>query len=51
MKKYEVIANYTDKITGESHWAGTEVELTDARAKELKSGGFVKEPSKTTKKK
>lgn len=51
VKKYEVIKNYTDRITGESRWIGMEVELTDARAKELREGGYIKTPSKTTKEK
>ena len=51
MKKYIVIKPYNDRITGEPRFEGMEIELTDARAKELKSGGYIKEASKTTKEK
>lgn len=51
MKKYKVLRNYTDKVTGESRWAGMEVELPDERAKTLKAGGFIEPAEKTTKKK
>lgn len=51
MKKYIVIKSYNDKHTGETHLEGTQVELTDARAKELRSGKYIKEASKTTKEK
>ena len=36
MKKYKVIKPYVDKYTGEDRYTGDEVELTAARAKELK---------------
>lgn len=32
---------YTDRITGEIHLAGENVELGQARAEELSAGGFV----------
>lgn len=51
MKSYEVINSYNDKHTGETHLKGSRVELTDARAKELREGGYIKAVSKTTKEK
>lgn len=41
VKKAVVLVSYTDKYTGEVHWAGEEVELSDARAKELTTSGHV----------
>lgn len=38
----EVIVSYTDRITGDVHFAGSSVELTEARARELAEGGFVR---------
>lgn len=39
--KATVIKAYTDRITGDIHLRGEEVELTEARAKELTEGGYV----------
>lgn len=39
--KAKVITAYIDRITNELHKPGEEVELTEARAKELSAGGFV----------
>lgn len=39
--KATVIKAYKDRITGELNLRGAEVELTEARAKELAEGGFV----------
>lgn len=39
--KAKVITAYIDRITEELHKPGEEVELTEARAKELAEGGFV----------
>lgn len=39
--KASVIKAYQDRITHELHLVGDEVELTEARAKELAGGGFV----------
>ena len=49
MKKYIVMKNFYDVQADVSRWEGQEVELPDARAKQLKSGGYIKEASKTTK--
>ena len=40
--KAEVIKAYKDRITGDLHLRGAIVDVTDARAKELSEGGFVK---------
>lgn len=45
--KAQVIRAYTDRETGDIHPSNTEVELTEARAKELEAGGFVKRVSPT----
>lgn len=51
--KAKVITAYIDRITNELHKPGEEVELTEARAKELSAGGFVEvakaAPSRTRK--
>lgn len=39
--KAKVIKAYICRITGELHKTGEEVELTEARVKELAEGGFV----------
>ncbi len=39
--KATVTTQYIDRETGAFHAAGEEVELTEARAKELAAGGFV----------
>lgn len=41
-KKAVVLVSYTDRHTGEVHWAGEGVELSDARAKELTDSGHVR---------
>lgn len=40
--KAAVVVSYTDRITGDVHFAGSSVELTAERARELSDGGFVK---------
>lgn len=42
LKRAVVLVSYTDKHTGEVHWAGEGVELPDARAKELAASGHVR---------
>lgn len=42
LKNAVVLSSYTDKHTGEVHWAGESVELSDARAKELAESGHVR---------
>ena len=48
--KAQVIRAYTDRETGEIHPSNTEVELSEARARELEAGGFVKRvtPARST---
>ena len=41
MKKYKVVKPYVDKYTHEDRYTGDVIELTAARAKELKE--YVKE--------
>lgn len=48
--KCEVKVAYTDKNNGEVHLAGESVELTEARANELASAGFVEKPKAAAKK-
>lgn len=42
--KCVVTSAYTDKNDGKAHFGGEEVELTEARANELASLGFVQKP-------
>lgn len=42
--KCVVTSAYTDKNDGQVHLGGEEVELTEARASELASLGFVEKP-------
>lgn len=48
--KCVVTSAYTDKNDGLVHLAGEEVELTEARASELASAGFVEKPKAAPKK-
>ena len=48
--KCEVKVAYTDKNNGEVHLAGESVELTEARANELASAGFVEKPKPAARK-
>lgn len=48
--KCVVTSAYTDKNDGVAHLAGEEVELTEARASELASLGFVDKPKAQAKK-
>lgn len=49
--KCVVTSAYTDKSDGLVHLAGETVELTEARASELASAGFVEKPAKAPAKK
>lgn len=41
-----VTANYTDRLDGTVHLAGEDVDLTEARARELAGAGFVRLPER-----